>query len=1150
MRNFVHLHLHTQYSLLDGGILISKLFDKAKALGFEALAITDHGNMFGAVNFYRKAKEKGIHPIIGCEVYVAPNSRFERISYKGLTDASYHLILLVKDKDGYKNLTKLITAAYFEGFYYKPRIDKEILREHSKGLIALSACLKGEIPVLLLRGDYQGAKNVALEYLSIMGEGNFYLEIQRNQIPDQDKVNEGLISLSKELGIPLVATNDCHYLSPEDAQAHDVLLCIQTGKHVKDKDRMRMSTDQLYLKSAQEMYEIFADEEEAVKLTWEIAEKCCFDFEFGGRHLPSYKVPPGYTLDSYLENLALKGLEERREKGELSPFISFEEYKKRLIEELTIIKEMGFSGYFLIVWDFVKYAKEKGIPVGPGRGSAAGSLVSFCLFITNIDPVRYGLLFERFLNPERVSMPDIDIDFCMERREEVIDYIKDKYGHKNVAKIATFGTLSARAVVRDVGRALEMPYKEVDKIAKLIPNPPGASLSITKAIEEVPQLQQMLKDDRVKELLDISKKLEGLSRHVSTHAAGVVITPKPLLEYLPLYKGTDGEVVTQYPKDDLEALGLLKMDLLGLKTLTVIRMTLELIEKYKGEKIDLDHLPMDDEKTYRLLQDGKTLGVFQLESSGMRELIKRLKPEKFEDLIALVALYRPGPLGSGMVDEFINRKHGVVSEEKIHPKVKEILKETYGVILYQEQVMQLAAQIGGFSMGQADLLRRAMTKKDKNIMITQRNDFIKGALKVGLDKEEASSLFEKMTHFARYGFNKSHSAAYALIAYQTAYLKANYPVEFMAALISSDMGNTEKIYCYIQECKEIGIKVLPPDVNESDVTFSVNGNSIRFGLAAIKNVGETAARAIVEARKDVSFCSIYDFCCRVDTKKVNRKAIESLIKAGAMDSFGKPREILLQVFEKALEMSQKSGHIKAQRFLFDFSDTHVEEGYPEVPPSTTQELLLMEKEAFGFYITGHPLDIYEEKLKKIVAESISQTVEKAEDGSKVVIGGIVSTYKEITTKNDQRMAFVQIEDKEGSVEVVVFPDLFNAKGILLMMDEPIVVTGSVNIDSQTESKKVIAHDIVLLKDAKVPASLDIKLRLYLENIKEEEINLLFNIVKKYSPGDIPLVLEFFSPKKGKAKMQVAEEFYIASKLQFLDELQSLFEENKIEIITK
>ncbi len=1065
MGRFVHLHLHTQYSLLDGAITLSRLFDRAKELGFEAMAITDHGNLFGAVKFFQKAIESGIKPIIGCEIYVAKGSRFEKRAQKG-EDVSYHLTLLVKDEEGYRNLVKLVSKGYLEGFYYKPRIDLELLGEHSRGLIALSGCLGGEIPSLLLREDIEGARERAKTYLSIMGEGNFYLELMRHGLPEQDIVNKGLLELSKELGIPVVATNDVHYIYPEDALAHEVLLCIQTGKRIDDPGRMRMETDKLYLRSHEEMAELFSDIPSAISSTWEIAERCNFEFNLKDKHLPVFDVPPGYTLESYLREIAFKGLENRRIRGELSKDIPYEAYVDRLNYELEVIAQTGFSGYFLIVWDFVNWAKSRGIPVGPGRGSAAGALVSYVLGITNIDPLRWGLLFERFLNPERVSMPDIDIDFCKERRELVIDYIKEKYGRENVAKILAVGSLSARAVVRDVGRALGFSPKEVDRIAKMIPSTIG--ITIKDALNLEPRLKrEVSENDKVKKLIDIAQRLEGLSRHASTHAAGVVITPWPLTEYVPLYKADkeDEEVTTQYDKDDLEALGLLKMDLLGLKTLTVIDTTCKLVESYRGIKVDLDRIHLDDPKTYELLQSGRTEGVFQLESSGMKDLIRRLKPTKFEDLIALVALYRPGPLQSGMVEEFIERKHGKKPVEYEVPALREILEETYGVIVYQEQVMLIASKIAGFTLGQADLLRKAMGKKKMDVMQEQRTAFIEGAVKNGYSREFAERLFDKMEKFAEYGFNKSHSAAYALVAYQTAYLKAHYPVEFMAALISSEINNTEKVYIYLNECKEFGIDVLLPDINESHVIFRIEGNSLRFGLAAIKWVGEAVAEAIVKARGNKPFKSFIDFVQRTAGSKINRKTVEALIKAGAFDSFGIDRKHLLHVMDDVLERAGKASRRDSKQVsLFDLGEFEEELDsipIPDIPPSTLTERLNWEKETLGFFLTGHPLDIYAKKIERYNRVNIAD-LRDYEDGDQVLICGVVVSIKEKLTRDGERMAFVGLEDKTGRVELIVFPSVYKEYDMLFTMDEPILVRGVVNVDVEGDSVKVIANEVALV----------------------------------------------------------------------------------------
>ncbi len=1105
MGDFVHLHLHTQYSLLDGAIKLKDLFPLAVEMGYDAVAITDHGNMFGVVKFFQKATESGIKPIIGCEMYIAPGSRFDKTSQRGGADAAYHIVLLAKDEKGYKNLIKLVTISYLEGFYYKPRIDKEVLKKHSEGLIGLSACVKGEIPQKILSGRYEEAKKALYEYLDIFGKENFYLEIMRHGLEEENKANEGLIKLAREEKVGLVATNDCHYLRPEDAEAHDILLCVQTGKRVTDADRMRMETDQLYFKSPGEMKELFRDVPEAIENTLKIAEACNFAFSFDQRLLPHYQVPEGYTLETYLRELAYRGLEERRRNGELYEKIPFEEYKKRLEYELSVIESMGFSGYFLIVWDFVNYAKKNGIPVGPGRGSAAGALVSYALGITDIDPLRWGLLFERFLNPERVSMPDIDIDFCKERRDLVIEYVRKKYGENNVAKILAVGTLAARAVVRDVGRALGFSPSEVDRIAKLFPQAPDMTIDDAIALE--PKISQdMEKNPKVARLIEMAKKLEGLCRHASTHAAGVVITPKELTEYVPLYRSEkDDEITTQYDKDDLEALGLLKMDMLGLRTLTVIDTALKLIEVYRGEKVDLRHLPLDDEKTYRLLQEGRTLGVFQLESSGMRDLLRRLKPSRFEDLIALVALYRPGPLGSGMVDEFIERKHGKKPIEYELPQLEPILSETYGVILYQEQVMKIASEVAGFTMGEADVLRKAMGKKKADVMAAMREKFINGAVERGVDREKAEELFDKMAEFAKYGFNKSHSAAYAMVAYQTAYLKAHYPVEFMAALISSEINNTEKIYLYLQECKDMGIEVYPPDINESHVIFKVDGNSLRFGLAAIKGVGEAAAEAIVKARGDRPFSSFFDFCKRVAGHKVNRKTVEALIKAGAMDRFG-DRNALLAVMDEFMDAAARASKGRDKQVsLFDFAHVEAEEKEPQlpsdIPPATVKERLSMEKEALGFYLSGHPLDTVEDKLRGYDITPISKLEEK-EDGEEVILAGMVVSIKEITTRNGDRMAFVNFEDREARTEVVVFPDVYKDTVFVFASDEPILIRGTVTTDAGNDSKKILA-----LEAARLEEGLKQRERMCVLSIEDTVSPEYLELLKGWQKGNIPLLIK-------------------------------------------
>ena len=962
--DFVHLHLHTQYSLLDGTIRLADLFKKARDYKMPAVAITDHGNMYGAVDFYQQAYKAGIKPIIGCELYVAPKSRFDKTS-EGPGETARHLIVLAKNLQGYRNLIKLTSAGFLEGFYYRPRVDKEILAKHSEGLIATSACLHGEVADWILKGDLDRAKASARQYLEIFGEGNYYLEMMENGIPEQSIVNEKLMEISKELSIPLVATNDCHYLEQNDAEAHEVLLCIQTGKTMDDPGRMQFATDAFYLKSPDEMKQRFAHCPEAIENTVVIAEKCNLKLDFNQVFLPHFEIGQGRSLDEHLQEMAKAGLEQIMPKilqGQ-DPTLR-QKYEKRLERELDIIKSMGFAGYFLIVSDFINYAKSRNIPVGPGRGSAAGSLAAFAIGITEIDPIRYGLFFERFLNPDRKSMPDIDTDFCMEGRDEVIRYVSEKYGTDRVAQIITFGKMQAKAVIRDVGRALNMPYGEVDRIAKLVPN--VLNISLDDAIKQEPRLQdEQKKNEKIRRLLALSRSLEGLNRHSSTHAAGVVISDKPLVERVPLCKSPNDDVVTQFSMNDLSAAGLTKFDFLGLKTLTVIRDALKFIEEGRGVKIDISEIPLDDRKTFQLLSKGDTDGVFQLESRGMKEILVGMKPDCFEDIIALIALYRPGPLKSGMVQEFISRKQGKTKSTYEVPALEPILKETYGVILYQEQVMQIASALASYTMGEADTFRKAMSKKNSAEMEKEKPKFMTGALKNKIPEAKAKKIFDQMETFAGYGFNKSHSAAYAMISYQTGYLKTHYPVEFMAALLTSEKGNRDKVIKHISVCKEMEINVLPPDINQSVLDFSVDGKNIRFGLAAVKNVGESAIESIIESRDNEGpFKSFLDFCSRVDLRKINKRVVESLIKCGAYDSLGYKRRQLMENFERVMDMGQKAHDRKLsdQTNLFDGPDSAASgQSYTEkdVLPETEEwdhdEVLLHEKETLGFYITGHPL---------------------------------------------------------------------------------------------------------------------------------------------------------------------------------------------------
>ena len=1006
---FVHLHCHTEYSLLDGANKVDKLFERIKALKQPAVAMTDHGNMFGAVEFYREAISHGVKPIIGCEIYVAPASRFERKGVdKGPREYNNHLILLAMNQQGYRNLCKLVTLGYMEGFYYKPRIDKELLQEFNTGLIALSACLQGEVSQTLSAGHFEKAKLAAETYASIFGD-RYYIEIQDNKLAEQEKVNRLLVELAKETSIPVVATNDCHYGERADFHAHDVLLCVQTGKTINDDNRLKMETDELYLKSAEEMTRGFDYCPGAVERTLEIADRCNVEIEFGKYHFPTFTPPKEISLDDYLDELAHQGLEERLE-GVTDPETR-KSYAERLEYELDVIKRMQFPGYFLVVADFINYAKRSGIPVGPGRGSSAGSLVAYALRITDLDPIRHVLLFERFLNPERRSMPDIDVDFCIRGRAQVIQYVKDKYGADRVAQIATFGTLKAKAAIRDVGRALGFSFAETDTIAKLIPAPKqGFDYPLAESMRMEPRLPELIKNDpRVKTLMDHALRLEGLVRHASTHAAGVVLSNLPLVDHLPLFVDKEGGIVTQFDMSCVEKIGLVKFDFLGLKTLTLIHDCLKLIDATRGEKIDLNHLPLDDKKTYRTLCNGNTTGVFQLESGGIREMTVKIRPNCFEDLVAILALYRPGPLDSGMAEEYIKRKHGREKIKYLHPLLETILKDTYGVIVYQEQVMQIAQVLAGYTMGDADMLRRAMGKKDPEEMAAQRERFVEGARGKKIDDKIAAEIFDQMETFARYGFNKSHSAAYALVSYQTAYLKTHYPVEFIATLMTSEMGDTDKVIKNLAECRGKDIEVLAPDINESRADFTPVGSKIRFGLAAVKNVGEKAVEVILETRaKDRPFESLFDFCRRVDTTAVNRRVIESLIKCGAFDSTQVSRARMFGALDDAMKAGQAHQRDQSsnQIDIFGMLGAPTRGGkkagdiYPQVSEWSTQEALAFEKEALGFYITGHPLDKFDRVLKKIASGTIATLKEKGQPGD-VKIGGVVSALETVTVTGEE-----------------------------------------------------------------------------------------------------------------------------------------------------
>ena len=1048
--SFVHLHVHTEYSLLDGASRIKDIVCAAKQNGMKALAITDHGSMYGVIDFYKEAVKEGIKPIIGCEVYVAPKSRHDTFEVEGTR--YYHLILLAENMLGYKNLVKLVSLANIEGMYYKPRVDKELLQKYHAGIICLSACIAGEIPQMILRDNMERADSLVQEYKSIFGKDNFFLEIQDHGMAEEKKSNAGLLELAKKHDVGLVATNDSHYTKRADSNFHDVLLCIQMNKTINDDNRMKFPSNEFYLKSPQEMEELFAGQKEALQNTVCIAERCQVDFEFGHLHLPNFPLPEGMTDDKYLRHICEEKIGNRYE--EVSAQV-----RDRLEYELKIIHNMGYDSYFLIVWDFIHYARSQHIAVGPGRGSAAGSIVAYILGITDIDPLRYDLLFERFLNPERVTMPDIDVDFCYMRREEVIDYVKRRYGEDHVAQIVTFGTMAARGAVRDVGRALDMPYASVDKVAKLIPTELGITLD--KALAESSELSTLYEGDAaVHRLLDFARDVEGLPRHSSTHAAGVVIARNPLTDYVPV-QVSDGTWVTQYDKDHIEELGLLKMDFLGLRTLTVISYTVNSIADNKHITIDLQQLPLKDDLTAKILCAGDTGAIFQLESQGMTNLVRDLQPEGFADLIPLMALYRPGPLGSGMVSDFINGKHGKKQVTYMHPLLEPILRETYGVVLYQEQVMQIVQVLAGFTLGQADLLRRAMGKKKHSILMAQKENFLSGAIHNGITKELAQNIFDLLTHFADYGFNKSHSAAYAMVAWQTAYLKAHYPEEFMAAMLTSIMDNTDKVTVYIEQCRHMGIKILPPDVNASSVVFSVDGGSIRFGLAAVRNVGEAAMKNLTKQRTEQGeFKSLLDFCRRVDTKAVNKRIVENLIKCGAFDSLGAKRAQLLGILEQTMgaasgmQKDQSSGQIGL------FTNESLENAdsipLPDVPEVSQQEKLSWEKEITGFYITGHPLDKYMSIIKNLIPIS-KLLMGEVRDGKLARIAGLVTEVKRITTKKGENMSFIKLEDFTHSIEVVVFPRVFYEYINMLAVDEALVIQGRV---SKSENEVKLLADII------------------------------------------------------------------------------------------
>ncbi len=1113
-KDFVHLHLHSQYSLLDGAIKFDELFLKAKEYGMTAVALTDHGNIFGAVDFYKEAKKAGIKPIIGCEVYIAPSSRHD----KSPEDKNHHLILLSMNQEGYKNLSKMLTKAYFEGFYRRPRIDYELLNTHREGIIVLSGCLNGEFCKYLLGNDAQGALRTAARYKEMFGD-RYYLEIQANRLPEQESVNKKIKDIGNRLGIKVVATNDCHYLKREDSKPHDILLCIQTGTTVMEEKRFKFKGDEYFLKSHREMMGCLKDFPEEIERTLEISERCNFEFKTNGYKLPVFELQDGKALDEHMSILARERLEERiKENG-----ISGEKadlYRERLENEIETVKRMGFSGYFLVVSDFINFAKDRGIPVGPGRGSAAGSLVAYSLGITELDPIQYNLLFERFLNPERISMPDIDVDFCAERRDEVIKYVTDKYGADKVAQIGTFGTMSAKAVVKDVGRVLGIPYADVDRVTKLIPTFRGKVFSIDESLTQIPQLKQLIeKSPNLRELIEIARPLENMVRHSSTHAAGIVISNEPLADNIPLYKGSKDEIVTQFDMNSIEDLGFVKFDFLGLKTLTVMDKALKFIRESRSSKsrpnmqesltedsskdedleFDLKRIPLNDQDVYKLLSSGRTRGVFQIESSGMKDLLKGLQPSSLEDIIAVLALYRPGPLDSGMVDEFIKRKHGQRKIEYPLPALKEILEDTYGLFVYQEQIMKTASVLADYSLGEADLLRRAMGKKKPEEMKAQRERFLDGAKKKGISKKKAEEIFDAMEKFAEYSFNKSHSAAYALITYQTAYLKAHYPAEFMAALLSQEAGNADKVIASIAECKDMAIEVLPPDVNESMAGFTAIDGKIRFGFSAIKNIGDGAVEAIMKAREEGGgFKSVFDFCERVDSKRINRRTFESLIKSGAFDSLGATRTQLIGVLESLLmyASAKQKGSPERQNALFTLNDSISPPDLPDVVEWNENERLKAEMDVLGFFVTNHPIAKYLSEIKRYT-NTDTELLTEIRERRDVLIAGVVRSLNVKHTKNGSSIfGTLVLEDMKGSVEVVIFNDLLR-KSLPILEEKtlPIIVKGTV--EPSEERVRLRANGIYSINEMRDGSTIHINIAK--ENGTRENLLRLKKILETY-PG--------------------------------------------------
>lgn len=1157
---FTHLHVHTEYSLLDGSSKIKEITKRAKELGMDSLAITDHGVMYGVIDFYRAALANDIKPIIGCEVYVAPGSRFDKEANAG-DDRYYHLILLAENNTGYQNLCRIVSKGFVEGFYYKPRVDYEVLKEFSEGIICLSACLAGEVQRFLARGEYEEAKAAALRHLEIFGRENYFLELQDHGIPEQKTVNQSLMRLSQELNIDLVCTNDVHYTYEDDVEVHDILLCIQTGKKKSDEDRMRYEGGQFYLKSEEEMAELFRYVPQALENTHKIAERCNVTFEFGVTKLPNYEVPKGYTPWSYLKELCEEGLHKRypvfRGEEDAHCKLSKEELEERLDYELNTIKDMGYIEYFLIVWDFIHYAKSNGIAVGPGRGSAAGSIVSYCLEITDIEPMRYNLLFERFLNPERVSMPDIDVDFCIERRQEVIDYVGRKYGKDHVAQIVTFGTLKAKGVIRDVGRVLDMPYAQCDSIAKMIPN--DLHMTLELALKQNKELKALYdSDSEVKYLIDMSMRLEGLPRHASMHAAGVVICGKPVDEYVPLSRAADGSITTQYIMTTLEELGLLKMDFLGLRNLTVIQNTQRYIKKNRGIDLDLNKIDYDDKKVLEYIGTGNTEGIFQLESGGMKNFMKELKPQSLEDIIAGISLYRPGPMD--FIPKYIEGKNNLDSVTYDCPQLEPILEPTYGCIVYQEQVMQIVRDLAGYTLGGSDILRRAMSKKKGDVMAKERRKFVygdekegvKGCINNGISEETANHIYDEMTDFAKYAFNKSHAAAYAVVAYQTAYLKYYYTAEFMAAMLTSVMDMTGKIAEYVYSCRSMGIQILPPDINEGESGFSAGENSIRYGLTAIKNVGKAVIDNIVaEREKHGKYKDLEDFITRTAGFGVNKRAIENFIKAGAFDSLGATRKQMMMVYVQIMDgvSQEKKDAMAGQVTLFDFADEEAKETYkvqmPDVGEYDIDQKLEFEKEVIGIYASGHPLQDQEGKWRRVITNmtlDFAQPEEgeepKVEDKSRVTVGGIVSAVTRKFTKNGAQMAFITLEDLVGTIEVIVFPRQYDSSRHLIVEGKKLFIDGEANIE-ENAAGKVIANKIREFSD--VPSELWIAFQDkedYLKNNQE----LLERLSANKGNDKVMIVLA----KERQRKMMPAQ-YAVNITKEFLQQLKDRYGEEFVKV---